>query len=149
MSWISYRVIDQGVSRALEFGSGRRRIYVTTVSLFVLLTGFAGWVYMNAGVVRDVPELGISVQDRHRRLNVEYTERGYQYDRPFVSSDKPHWLVVGNSFGRDFVNVILESRIADDVEVSFTDDINKAGLMSVWPLRIWYLLLFGGTTCVS
>ena len=35
---------------------------------------------------------------------------------------------MGNSFGRDFVNVILESRIADDVEVSFTDDINKAGL---------------------
>lgn len=128
VSWISYRVVERGVSHALESGKGRRSVFVATISLFVLLTGFAGWVYMNAGVVRDVPELGISVQDRHRRLNVEYTERGYQYDRPFVSSDKPHWLVVGNSFGRDFVNVILESRIADDVEVSFTDDINKAGL---------------------
>ena len=128
VSWISYRVIEQGVSRALESERGRRGVFVVTASLFVLLTGFAGWVYMNAGVVRDVPELGISVQDRHRRLNVEYTERGYQYDRPFVSSDKPHWLVVGNSFGRDFVNVILESRIADDVEVSFTDDIGKTGM---------------------
>ena len=128
VSWISYRVIEQGVSRALVSGSGRRGVYVATVSLFVLLTGFAGWVYMNAGVVRDVPELGISLQDRHRRLNVEYTERGYQYDRPFVSEDKPHWLVVGNSFGRDFVNVILESHIADDVEVSFTDDIDKSGM---------------------
>lgn len=128
VSWISYRVIERGVSHALESGSGRRGVFVATASLFVLLTGFAGWVYLNAGVVRDVPELGISVQDRHRRLNVEYTERGYQYDRPFVSSDKPHWLVVGNSFGRDFVNVILESRIADDVEVSFTDGIGKAGM---------------------
>ena len=128
VSWISYRVIERGVSHALESGSGRRGVFVATISLFVLLTGFSGWVYMNAGVVRDVPELGISVQDRHRRLNVEYTERGYQYDRPFVSSDKPHWLVVGNSFGRDFVNVILESRIADDVEVSFTDDIGKSGM---------------------
>ena len=128
VSWISYRVIERGVSRALESGSGRRGVFVATASLFVLFTVFAGWVYMNAGVVRDVPELGISVQDRHRRLNVEYTERGYQYDRPFVSEDKPHWLVVGNSFGRDFVNVILESRIADDVEVSFTDGIGKAGM---------------------
>lgn len=126
VSWISYRVIERGVSHALESGSWSRRVFVATVSLFVLLTGFAGWVYMNAGVVRDVPGLGISVQDRHRRLNVEYTERGYQYDRPFVSENKPHWLVVGNSFGRDFVNVILESRIADDVEVSFTDGISKA-----------------------
>lgn len=128
VSWISFRVIEQGVSRALVSGKGRRGVFVVTASLFVLLTGFAGWVYMNAGVVRDVPELGISVRDRHRRLNVEYTERGYLYDRPFVSEDKPHWLVVGNSFGRDFVNVILESRIADEVEVSFTDDIGKAGM---------------------
>ena len=128
VSWISYRVIERGVSRALESGSGRRGVFVATASLFVLLTGFAGWVYMNAGVVRDVPELGISVQDRHRRLNVEYTERGYQYDRPFLSSDKPHWLVVGNSFGRDFVNVILESRIAGEVEVSFAEDVSKSGM---------------------
>ena len=128
VSWISYRVIEQGVSRALESEKGRREVFAAMLSLFVLLTGFAGWVYMNAGVVRDVPELGISVQDRHRRLNVEYTERGYLYDRPFVSAEKPHWLIVGNSFGRDFVNVILESRIADDVEVSFTDDIGKTGM---------------------
>lgn len=127
VSWISYEVIERGVSLALESGKGRRGVFVATASLFVLLTGFAGWVYMNAGVVRDVPELGISVQDRHCRLNVEYTERVYQYDRPFVSEDKPHWLVVGNSFGRDFVNVIFESRIAEDVEVSYTDDIGKAG----------------------
>lgn len=128
VSWISYGVIERGVSCALASAKGRMGVFVATVSLFVLLTGFAGWVYMNAGVVRDVPELGISVQDRHRHLNVEYTERGYQYDRPFVSAEKPHWLIVGNSFGRDFVNVILESRIADDVEVSFTDDIGRTGM---------------------
>lgn len=128
VSMLSYQAIERGVSCALASEKGRRGVYVAMISLFVLLTGFAAWVYINAGVVRDVPELGISVQDRHRRLNVEYTERGYQYDRPFVFADKPHWLVVGNSFGRDFVNVILESRIADDVEVSFADDINKAGL---------------------
>ena len=128
VSWISYRVIEQGVSCTLKSVRGRRGVVVATVSLFLLLTGFAGWVYLNAGVVRDVPELGISVQDRHRRLNVEYTERGYQYDRPFMASDKPHWLVVGNSFGRDFVNVVLESEIADEVEISFTDDFNKDGM---------------------
>ena len=121
MSWVSYRVIEQGVTRALKSVSERRGVIVATVSLFLLLIGFAGWIYLNAGVVRDVPELGISVQDRHRRLNVEYTERGYQYDRPFETSEKPHWLVIGNSFGRDFVNVVLESCVAGDVEVSFTD----------------------------
>ena len=128
VSWASYRVIEQGVERAVRSERGRRGVWIAIASLFVLLTGFAGWVYMNAGVVRDVPELGISVHDRHRRLNVEYTERGYQYDRPFVSDDKPHWLVIGNSFGRDFVNVVLVSEIADRVEIAFTDDFNKEGM---------------------
>lgn len=128
VSWVSYRVIEQGIMRAVLSERGRRGVWIAMASLFVLLTGLAGWVYMNAGVVRDVPELGISVQDRHRRLNVEYTERGYQFDRPFLTSDKPHWLVIGNSFGRDFVNIVLESRIADGVEISFTDDINKDGM---------------------
>lgn len=128
VSWASYRVIEQGVARALRSASGRRGVWIATASLFVLLTGFAGWVYMNAGVVRDVPELGISVQDRHRRLNVEYTERGYQNDRPFVASDKPHWLVIGDSFGRDFINIVVESRIADRVDISYIDDFNKKGI---------------------
>lgn len=127
VSWGSYRVIEQDVISSLKSARGRWSVVVSTVSLFLLLTGFAGLVYLNAGVVRDLPELGISVQDRHRRLNVEYTERGYQYDRPFVSDDKTHWLVIGNSFGRDFVNVVLESEIADQVELSFTDDFNKEG----------------------
>lgn len=128
VSWLSYWVIEKGVTDALRSESGRRGVVVATVSLFLLLTGFAGWVYLNAGVVRDVPELGISVQDRHRRLNVEYTERGYQYDRPFVATDKPHWLVIGNSFGRDFVNVVLESEIADKVEITFSDKFDADGM---------------------
>lgn len=128
VSWASYRVIEKGVTHALKSVRGRRCVVVATVSLFLLLTGFAGWVYINAGVVRDVPELGISVQDRHRRLNAEYCERGYQYDRPFVASDKPHWLIIGNSFGRDFVNVVLESEIAEQVEISFTDKFDADGM---------------------
>ena len=115
VSWASYRLIEKGLAEAK----------LLTLIIWILLTGFAGYIYWNAGVVRDVPELGISVQDRHRRMNVEYTERGYQYDRPFASADKPHWLVIGNSFGRDFVNAILESDVADQVEVSFTDDYLK------------------------
>lgn len=128
VSWGSYRLIEQGVAQAFKSEKGRRCVYIATISLFLLLTSFAGYIYTKAGVVRDVPELGISVQDRHRRLNAEYCDRGYQYDRPFTSSDKPQWLVFGNSFGRDFVNMVLESDIADQVELSFTEDFYKEGI---------------------
>ena len=55
-------------------------------------------------------------------MHAEYNERGYQYDRPFESIDKAHWLVIGDSFGRDFVNMIQESEVADRVEVSYVSD---------------------------
>lgn len=58
------------------------------IFICLLLLGYWGWDYMNAGVLLDVSELGIYVQDRHRRLNVEYINRGYRYDRPFVSEVK-------------------------------------------------------------
>lgn len=66
--------------------------------------------------MRDVPELYISKNDK---VNHEaYNDRIYKLDKPF-ETNKLHWLVVGDSFGRDFVNVILESSIADSVEVSY------------------------------
>lgn len=126
VSWASYWVIEQGVSRTLGSESGRRGVFVAMISLFVLLTGFAGWVYKNAGVVRDVPELAVSVQDRHRRMHAEYNEQAYRYDMPFASAGKQHWLVVGDSFGRDFVNTVLSSEVAHQVELSYTDDFSTA-----------------------
>ena len=117
VSWGSYVLIEKRVAAVVH----RRRLGVAVLVVWLTLTMFAGYVYWNGGVVRDVPELGISVRDRHRGMNVEYTEQGFQYDRPFDSSDKQHWLVIGNSFGRDFVNVVLESAVADEVEISYID----------------------------
>ena len=66
--------------------------------------------------MRDVPELYISENEKinHKK----YNDKIYQLDKPFYTN-KRHWLVVGNSFGRDFANVILESSVADSVEVSY------------------------------
>ena len=41
--------------------------------------------------------------------------------KPFTT-EKKHWYVIGNSFGRDFVNIILESPIAEQVEISYSTD---------------------------
>lgn len=125
VSWCSYRLIEQGVSKAWEFRKGQRVTLVATISFWLVLTGFAGYVYMNAGVVRDIPELYVSVQDRHRHMHAEYNDSAYQYDRPFAADGKAHWLVVGDSFGRDFVNTILESDVAARVELSYLDDFSR------------------------
>ena len=76
---------------------------------------------MNAGVVRDVPELEVVEGNGHRGMWAEYCDRGYQYDKDFTDSNRPKWYIIGNSFGRDMINVILGSRIADMVELSYSD----------------------------
>ena len=122
MSWMSYKFIEQGTTKALKTNSGKTVLYTSTAIAFFALSAFAGFIYMRAGVVRDVPELYISKNDIHRGMHAEYCDRGYQYDKPFDNTKRPHWLVVGNSFGRDFVNVIVESEIADSVDVSYLSD---------------------------
>lgn len=122
LSWLSYRFIEYGVTRALQTKQGKIVLYSTTATLFVALNVFAGIIYLRAGVVRDVPELYISKNNIHRGMHAEYVDRGYQYDKDFTDTDKKHWFVIGNSFGRDFVNVILESPVADQVEISYSTD---------------------------
>lgn len=117
-SWLTYHFIEQRTSSWLKEKRSKTAFYVIALLTFVGLSGFAGYIYLHAGVVRDVPELYIEKNNIHRGMHAEYCDRAYQYDKPF-ETDKQHWLVIGNSFGRDFVNVILESIIADKVEVSY------------------------------
>ncbi len=94
--------------------------WVLTGLLLILTTGASFYIYKNAGVVRDVPELEVVKANVHRGMWAEYCDRGYQYDKEFSDSDKPKWYVIGNSFGRDMVNIILESEMADIVEISYS-----------------------------
>ena len=120
-SWLSYKLIEQTTTKALKTKRGKVVLYSSVVSLFLALNAFAAYIYLNAGVVRDIPELYVSMQNKHRGMHAEYVDRANQYNKPFTT-DKQHWYVIGNSFGRDFVNVILESSIADSVEVSYSTD---------------------------
>lgn len=77
-------------------------------------------IYMNAGVVRDVPELDIYRNDVHRSMHAAYNERASAYDVDFgTATDKPKVLVIGDSFGRDFVNILLEAGLEQKVLLSY------------------------------
>ena len=90
-----------------------------SVALFVLTVVPAGWVYINAGVIRDVPELGITKGQVHRGMFAEYCDRVYQYNQDFDNNGKLKVLVEGVSFGRDFANILLESEWADKIDLSY------------------------------
>lgn len=112
LSVFSYKYIEHIKERKMIWG-------ITCVIAF-LTTSLSLYVYTIAGVVRDVPELDVVKGNVHRGMWAEYCDRGYKYDKDFTESSKPKWYVIGNSFGRDMVNIILESPIADKVDVVYS-----------------------------
>lgn len=117
-------VVTLGLSLLTYYGIEKRvrptfRNFTYCVAFMLLTILPAGWVYLNAGVIRDVPELGIKKGEVHRGMFAEYCDRVYQYDRDFTTVSKPKVLVAGVSFGRDFANILLESEWADKVELSY------------------------------
>ena len=115
LSVVSYKYIEQAKKT--------RRAWGFTALLLVMTTASSLYIYANAGVVRDVPELEVMKGKVHRGMWAEYCDRGYKFDKEFTDDERPKWYVIGNSFGRDMVNIILESRCADKIEVVYSDPI--------------------------
>lgn len=89
--------------------------------LFVAINAFSLWIYHIGGVVRDVPELDINKGAADPKSFERYTDRVHDYDNEFsLDSTKKKILIIGNSFARDFANILLESPHADDIQLSYS-----------------------------
>lgn len=114
LSCVTYRLIE-------------RRIRISMISRvcllvsFLAVNAFALWVYRQGGVVRDVPELDILKGSGGTAALERYTNRIYQYDKEFELKDsvRTKVLIVGNSFARDFANILLESSDSSRIQLSY------------------------------
>ena len=90
------------------------------VIVFLTANAFALWIYQRCGVVRDVPELNIFKGSADPAAFERYTDRIYQYDHEFSPDvSRKKILVIGNSFARDFANILLESPQHDSIQLSY------------------------------
>lgn len=112
MSVLTYKYVEQMKKTKVA--------WIAIGLLLILTTSVSLYIYKNAGVIRDVPELEVVKGKGHKGMWAEYCDRVMIYDRDFPETDKPKWYVFGNSFGRDFVNIILESDIANDVAITYS-----------------------------
>ncbi len=129
LSFITYYTIENTFRNRKKWKTKSVLIFLSIV-LFLITTSSL-YVYTIGGIVRDVPELGLKFEAFPEKMNffsgkdniqIHYNERIRELDKPFSKkTDKPKVLVIGNSFGRDFVNVLLESDFKDDLEIRYFD----------------------------
>ena len=123
-----------------------KRITISKVSRlylilsFVIVNAFALWIYQKGGVVRDIPELDIREGKTDPMFLEQYTDRIYQYDHEFSQDNsRKRILVIGNSFARDFANILLESSVADSIQLSYHYDFESCPLNRIHQCdRIYY-----------
>ena len=98
---------------------GTRVLLGACACAFAATTSAAVYIHYRAGVLKDVPELDITTSTAERNMHARYNDRIHEYDREFSHAGRVRVLVIGNSFARDWVNVLLESRYADELDISY------------------------------
>ena len=114
LSYITYRYVEQKIKTS-------KSVYILFILCGLMNTLLGCLVYLKAGVVRDVPELNITTENAHRGMHGEYCDRVYDYDKDFSQevNGRINVLVVGISYGRDMGNILLESKYADSINLSY------------------------------
>ena len=122
ISFVTWRFVEEktNISKGTPKPRTSRFIW-SAIGIAEILTCAAAFaLYMNAGVIRDVPELDIKRTEVHRNMHAEYCDRIYKYNRDFsAANDRIRVLVIGNSFARDWGNILLESEMKDRIELSY------------------------------
>jgi peptidoglycan/LPS O-acetylase OafA/YrhL len=97
------------------------------VALFTIFTTSCSfYIYSIHGVIRDVPELEVYKSRTYvGNLHIQYNDDIYKLDKPFTTSSKTKILVIGNSFSRDWANILLESKYKNQIEISYVYNIEK------------------------
>lgn len=116
LSWITYRTIEQ--SRAWIVTSAKG-LWLVIFPMVALIGSLAMRVVFISGIVRDVPELDIVRGGAMRGIHSLYNERVRKLPRTFADNGRKNVLVVGNSWGRDWCNVLMESGVTNEINLAY------------------------------
>ncbi|MEG2078290.1 acyltransferase [Chryseobacterium sp.] len=93
----------------------------------IITSGVSFYIYSIKGIINDVPELNMYKSEVYQgNAHIKYNEEIYKLDQDFKSVGKTKILVIGDSFARDWANILLESKNKNNIEISYIFDLNEA-----------------------
>ena len=112
-----------------------KSVLISIGVVFILSTSSALYIYLIGGVYKefnsldigpeDIRENGYNLFSSAENIHISYNQQVRKLDMPFEHLEKNNVLILGDSFGRDVANILLESNISPDNELSYFD-INRA-----------------------
>lgn len=126
--WISYKLLEQRVVAWQKKSIANRNAFaiVSTLSAIIIVLT-SSTLYHNNGFIREVPELDIYNSQLTENANEYNSINKSRYDHDFSSKNygQKNVLVVGDSFGRDWINVLRESGCLGKANLSYHTDIDS------------------------
>lgn len=146
LSWLTWRYVERPFRNARTCSTAVALTFV--VLMMLVTTTAAGVIYARAGVIRDVPELDLHRDDYQRGMHAAYNHRIHSHDEPFSPDGRVRVLIIGNSFMRDWANVLLESPHAHELEISYRQVCDKEALTRASAADIVYVQTAEAIGCV-
>jgi peptidoglycan/LPS O-acetylase OafA/YrhL len=110
-------------------------LLVTIVISSLGLLGFGYAAHKSHGFIDRVFDASVSSEDMY----ISYNQRNFSYKADsFTTELEPKVLVIGNSFGRDFVNVLRETYDFTNLELVYRDDYDVCSLFKTDSGRILF-----------
>ena len=120
VGFVSYYGIEKTIERICKQKKMNQKVVIVSCILSLIPICFFSIKYYNQeGVVRDIPELEVFLNNSRSWVPQAYNAAVYQEDRNFPSNGKKNVLLVGDSYARDWYNVIKESNKINSFNLSY------------------------------
>ncbi len=117
LSYLTYKFIEQPFRKKDQVST--KTVLIVLLVANVISTAGAFYVYSKGGVLKDFPSLDLYKNNSVATTHSAYNDRIYAMNKDFDNNEKINVAIVGNSFGRDWANVLLESEYGNKINISY------------------------------
>lgn len=100
------------------------RINGICLILVIILSTASLYCYKHNGLIRDIPELCLFT-GQDNVTPEEYNNAPFSLNVDFEDNGKKNILIIGDSFGRDWANILQESGVDSVMNISYTMYVNE------------------------
>lgn len=125
--WSSFIIIEKKIINWQKKSNIRHNIFnFMSFSLSIVVVLLSYNIYQFNGIVRDIPELSIDSSVNSESPQKYNEKAGRMFDNDFKPGERHlKILVVGDSYGRDWINVLIESGKIRNAVISYHTNVDS------------------------